>query len=126
MKYNIDQIIQFVLDQDKASLREQVKFYKLGMKGTVPSEWEKFIPAPTEAEIRMEKHPLQFEYCECGCKCHEAHSKGIGYSLHNDLKSKLPFTLRRGHGWMGTQIGPKYGTFQEAVIAAQADFDKIP
>jgi hypothetical protein len=70
---------------------------------------------------------LQFEYCECGCKCHTASSKGIEYSLYNDLNpSKLTFTLRRGHSWMGTQIGPKYATFQEAVIAAQNDWDKIP
>jgi hypothetical protein len=75
---------------------------------------------------KMRAHPIQFEYCECGCKCHSAESKGIGYSLHNDLKSKLAFTLRRGHSWMGNQIGPRYATFQEAVIAAQEDFDKIP
>lgn len=126
MKYNIDQIIQFVLDQDRTVLREQVKFYNLGRKGTVPPEWEKFIPKPTVAELKSEKHPLQFEYCECGCKCHSGASKGIGYSIFNDLKSKLAFTLKRGHGWMGTQIGPKYATFQEAVMAAQADFDSIP
>ena len=126
MKYNIDQIIQFVLDQDKSSLREQVKFYKLGQKNTIPSEWEKYIPAPTPEEIRSEKHSLQFEYCECGCKCHSGHSKGIGYSIYNDLKSRAAFTLRRGHGLYGTQIGPKYKTFQEAVMAAQADYDLIP
>jgi hypothetical protein len=126
VKYTVDQIIQFVLDQDRASLQEQVKFYKLGQEGKIPPTWEKFIPKPTEAELRMEKHPLQFEYCECGCKCHSGSSKGIGYSIFNDLKSKLAFTLKRGHGWMGTQIGPKYATFSEAVIAAQADWDKIP
>lgn len=126
MKYTIDQVIQFVLDQDKASLREQVKFFKLGMKGEIPSEWKKFIPPPTEAEVRMEKHPLQFEYCECGCKCHEGCSKGIGYSIDNALQGKLPFTVRRGHGRHGTQIGPKFATFTEAVLAAQADWDQIP
>lgn len=75
---------------------------------------------------KMLSHPLQFEYCECGCHCHSAVSKGIEYSIFNDLKSKLPFTTRRGHSWMGTQIGPKYATWEEAVKAAQDDWDKIP
>ncbi len=125
-RYTIEQIMEFVLNQDQAGLREQVKFYKMGQSGETPSSWLKYIPAPTEAEIRSEKHPLQFEYCECGCKCHSGSSKGIGYSIFNDLKSRLPFVVRRGHGWMGTQIGPKYATFTEAVMAAQADWDSIP
>ena len=142
-KYNIDQIMGFVLkeaenretaagmqgswsDGGAEVLRLQVEYYKMGMAGKVPPSWEKLIPPPTPEEIRSEKHPLQFEYCECGCKSHSGSSKGIGYSIHNDLKSKLPFTVRRGHGWMGTQIGPKVATFGEAVRAAQADWDKIP
>lgn len=142
-KYNIEQIMEFVLqeaekrrnsagmdgswsDGGASILRAQVEYYKLGMEGEVPPDWEKFIPPPTEAEVKMEKHPLQFEYCECGCKCHSGTSKGISYSIFNALEGKLPFTLRRGHSWMGTQIGPKYATFNEAVIAAQADYDKIP
>ncbi len=143
MRHTIEQIMDFVLkgaesaredagfsgrwdDGGASRLEDQVKFYKMGMKGTVPQEWEKFIPAPTPEQIHSENHPLQFEYCECGCHCHSGSSKGIEYSIYNDLKSKLPFTVRRGHSWMGSQIGPKYATWEEAVMAAQNDWDKIP
>jgi hypothetical protein len=126
MNYTIDQIIQLVLDQDTPSLRKQVELYELGRKSVIPPGWMKFIPKPTEAELRMEKHPLQFEYCECGCKCHSGSSKGLEYSIYNDLKNKLAFTLTRGHGWRGPQVGPRYANFSEAVMAAQADWDKIP
>lgn len=80
--------------------------------------------SPEQKKSRV--HPLQFEYCECGCHCHSAVSKGIEYSIYNSLEGKLPFTTRRGHSWMGTQIGPKYATWEEAVKAAQDDWDKIP
>lgn len=142
-QYNIDEIMQFVLnaahsakesagyggrwdDGGASVLENQVKFYRLGQSGKVPEEWKQYIPKPTAEEIRSDNHPLQFEYCECGCKCHSGSSKGIGYSIDNVLQGKLPFTVRRGHGRHGVQVGPKYGTFWEAVRAAQADWDKIP
>ena len=89
----------------------------------VEEAWDSLDSPETK---KSKNHPLQFEYCECGCHCHTATSKGIGYSIYNDLESKLPFTTRRGHSWMGIQIGPKYKTWDEAVKAAQDDWDKIP
>jgi len=95
-----------------------------------PFSWEEVEEAWDSLESpeqkRSKNHPLQFEYCECGCHCHTAMSKGVDYSIYNDLESKLPFTVRRGHSWMGIQIGPKYATWDEAVKAAQDDWDKIP
>jgi hypothetical protein len=75
---------------------------------------------------KMREHPIQFEYCECGCHCHEAYSKGIGYTIYNSLEKKNAFSLRRGHGILGTQIGPKRNSFEECVKVAQEDFDNIP
>jgi hypothetical protein len=75
---------------------------------------------------RMREHPIQFEYCECGCHCHAASSKGIGYTIYNSLQGKKSLSLRRGHGILGTQIGPLRDSFEECVKAAQEDFDKIP
>ena len=139
MKHSIEQIMDLVLavatdskktygsaDEYARTLETQVRFYKMGMNKEFPQEWKEFIPTPTEAEKKMAAHPLQFEYCECGCHCHSAQSKGIGYSLYDSLqKEKYPFRLCRGHGLYGPEVG-KYATFDEAVIAAQADYDKIP
>jgi hypothetical protein len=143
-KYSIEQIMDFVLEKAKNQrenpdpeyssldysesdlLKVQVKYFQFGMEGKIPPEWEKFIPPATEAEIRMENHPIQFEYCECGCKCHSATSKGISYSIYNSLEGSHAFTLMRGHGRFGRPLGPKLNTFQAAVTYAQADFDKIP
>jgi hypothetical protein len=72
------------------------------------------------------KHPIQFEYCECGCKCYSAGSKGIGYSIYWNLKDKNGFFLSRGHGSLGVPIGKPFNTYKEAVKAAQDDFDSIP
>jgi hypothetical protein len=141
--YTVEQIMEFVLKGAKAAaedagysgrwddggasrLEEQVRFYKMGQKGEVPEVWKQFIPPPTPEEIRSANHPLQFEYCECGCHCHSASSKGIGYSIYNDLTSKKSLTVRRGHGIYGVQIGPKFSDWNEAVKAAQDDWDKIP
>lgn len=77
-------------------------------------------------EKKTKEHPIQFEYCECGCHCHAAYSKGIGYTIYNSLEKKNAFSLRRGHGILGTQIGPKRNSFEECVKAAQEDFDNIP
>lgn len=143
MRYTIEQIMDFVLkgaenaredagyggrwdDGGASRLEDQVKFYKMGMKNEIPKDWERFIPAPTSEQIRSENHPIQFEYCECGCHCHAAYSKGIGYTIYNDLKSKKSLTVRRGHGIYGIQIGPKFSDWNEAVKAAQDDWDKIP
>jgi hypothetical protein len=110
MRYTIEQIMDFVLkgaetsredasygerwdDGGASRLEDQVRFYKMGMKNEIPKDWEKFIPAPTPEQVRSENHPLQFEYCECGCHCHSGISKGIEYSIYDDLKSKLPFTV---------------------------------
>jgi hypothetical protein len=77
-------------------------------------------------EKKMREHPIQFEYCECGCHCHAAYSKGIGYTIYNSLQGNTPLSLRRGHGILGTQIGPLRDSFEACVKAAQDDFDKIP
>ncbi len=77
-------------------------------------------------EKKMKEHPIQFEYCECGCHCHAAASKGIKYTIYNNLEKKNAFSLRRGHGFLVHQIGPKRNSFQECVEAAQKDFDNIP
>lgn len=89
----------------------------------VQTAWEK-LDSPEVKQMR--EHPIQFEYCECGCHCHAAYSKGIGYTIYNNLEKKNAFSLRRGHGILGTQLGPKYNDFHDAVVAAQADFDNIP
>ncbi|HEY5268393.1 MAG TPA: hypothetical protein VII94_04640 [Candidatus Saccharimonadales bacterium] len=139
MKHTVEQIMDLILNvsadakksygfkDDLARILEtQVSFYKMGMTKEFPQEWKEFIPAPTEAEKKVEAHPIQFKYCEC-CNCYAAQSKGIDYSIYISLKNgKYPVKLSRGHSIYGTQIGPKYATFEEAVIAAQADFDKIP
>lgn len=133
-RHNIDEIIKFVLDaadnsknkKESARLREQVWFYQAGKAGASPSDWDKFIPEPTPEQIKMESHPIQFEYCECGCHCHAAYSKGIGYTIYNSLQGKKSLSLRRGHGILGTQIGPLRDSFAECVKAAQDDFDNIP
>lgn len=89
----------------------------------IQKDWES---SGSEEMQAMLKHPIQFEYCECGCHCHSACSKGIGYTIYNSLKKNKAFSLRRGHGILGTQIGSLRDTFQECVLAAQEDFDKIP
>lgn len=142
-KVSIDQLIDFVLkaakekreaagfngewtDGGASALEEQVKFYKLGMQDVQPKEWEKFIPPLTDQEKKMRKHPLQFEYCECGCKCYSGTSKGIGYSIFWNLKESNGFFLWRGHGHLGTKIGTAYNSYEDAVLAAQKDYDSIP
>jgi hypothetical protein len=96
----------------------------------VSDSWEELETAweslDTPALKAMRAHPIQFEYCECGCHCHAAYSKGIGYTIYNSLKGKNSLSLRRGHGILGTQIGPLRDSFEECVKAAQDDFDKIP
>jgi hypothetical protein len=110
-----------------ARMADQVRFYKLGMEGKQPDEWKQYIPELTEAEKKQRAHPIQFEYCECGCHCHVAYSKGIEYTIYNSLEGGKPFSLRRGHGiTLGVMVGGKRESFQECEIAAQADFDKIP
>ncbi len=95
-----------------------------------PDTWEEVEEAwealDTPELKKMRAHPIQFEYCECGCHCHAAYSKGIGYTIYNNLEKKNAFSLRRGHGILGTQIGPKRNSFEECVKAAQEDFDNIP
>lgn len=71
----------------------------------------------------MKKHPIDFDYCECGCKCYSAGSKGIEYSVYWDLKSK--FILRRGHGHYGLDLGT-FNSLKVAEKFAQDHFDKIP
>lgn len=66
---------------------------------------------------------LEFEYCECGCKCSSAGSKGIYYSLYNDLKGN--YTLRRGHGHYGHELGI-FQDYKKAVETAQKDWDEQP
>ena len=96
----------------------------------VPDNWEEIEEAweslDTPALKKMRAHPIQFEYCECGCHCHSGYSKGIEYTIYNSLKKDKAFSLRRGHGILGTQIGPLRDSFEECVKAAQEDFDKIP
>jgi hypothetical protein len=96
----------------------------------VSDSWEELETAweslDTPALKAMLEHPIQFEYCECGCHCHAAQSKGIDYTIYNSLKGNTPLSLRRGHGVFGRQIGPLRDSFEECVKAAQDDFDKIP
>lgn len=89
----------------------------------VEQAWDNRL-SPEQKKSRV--HPLQFEYCECGCKCHSGTSKGVQYSIFNSLRGPLPFMVRRGHGGWGPEIGSKYATWKEAVQAAQDDWDKIP
>jgi hypothetical protein len=95
-----------------------------------PFSWDEIQKAWEALESpemqKMLAHPIQFEYCECGCHCHSGVSKGIEYTIYNSLKKNKAFSLRRGHGILGTQLGPLRDTFQECVLAAQEDFDKIP
>lgn len=62
---------------------------------------------------------LNFEYCECGCHCYSASSKGIGYTIYNDLKGN--FHLVRGH-----KYGVDMGIHKDLKVAedlAQKDWD---
>jgi hypothetical protein len=58
--------------------------------------------------------PVNFEYCECGCHCHEADVGGIYFKLYNDLK---------GNFYLSTKVSGKtnqvrYDTWDDAVEAA--------
>jgi hypothetical protein len=76
---------------------------------------------------KKKKHPIDFEYCECGCKCYSAGSKGIGYSIYWDLSDKPGgFKLWQGHGRYGVAIGNGFDSLKQAEKAAQKHFDAIP
>lgn len=62
---------------------------------------------------------LKFEYCECGCHCFTASSKGIGYTIYDDLKGNLH--LVRGHKY-GAELGT-FKDYEEAEAVAQKDWD---
>jgi hypothetical protein len=111
-------------DGGAGALIAQVAYYQFGQDGKLPPDWEKFVPPPEPA---LPPHALNFEYCECGCHCHSALSKGIEYSIYNSLNEKenAPYTLFRGHGLFGNKLC-KYKTFGEAQEAARKDFDSIP
>lgn len=139
MKKNIsiDQLIDLVLKESNKKdasifstdiadqLRDQVYFYRQGQANSIPSPWEKFLPDLTEEELKSREHSVQFEYCECGCKCHSATSKGVSYSIYNSLQGDKSLSLVRGHGRYGFDLG-KFSNWYEAVVAAQKDFDSIP
>ena len=59
---------------------------------------------------------LRFEYCECGCKCHEGGLGSYTFSLFNDLGGN--YYLSRGGG-----LRTRYGSFNEAVDAASREFN---
>lgn len=71
---------------------------------------------------------LQFEYCECGCKGHEAGVGGLSYWIWWSAVKGEPYKACRGHGRLSTLIG-SYPTFKEAVKAcnehAQPEFEKM-
>ncbi len=69
---------------------------------------------------------LDFEYCECGCKCYTASSKGITYHVYWNLQNKNGFKLWRGMPFYGRQIGTTYNSLKEAEQAAQKDWESIP
>lgn len=64
---------------------------------------------------------LNFYYCECGCKCHFAQSKGISYSIFNDLKGR--YYLYRGHGRSISVPMGFFSSFKAAEEKAQHDWD---
>lgn len=66
---------------------------------------------------------LNFEYCECGCHCHSASSKGMNYSIYNDLRGS--YKVYNGHGRWGVLIGD-FDAFRKAAAAAQKHFDDTP
>lgn len=129
---SIDELIELVLAKSKSTtddeshlLRRQVAIYKHGQGNNIPPEWERYLPDLTSEEIKSRAHSLQFEYCECGCKCHVGTSKGLTYTIFNTLEGEKSCYLFRGHGRSSPPIKRKC-TFDEAVMSAQADYDKIP
>ena len=69
---------------------------------------------------------LKFTYCECGCHCFTAVSKGMEYSIFNDLlKPKMTHHLYLGHGRYGERLG-SFATSEYAKKWAQYDYDKTP
>lgn len=131
---DIDKVLGIIVDKIEADskvsksklptkLENQLQFYRYGMKGELPSEWKKFLPKEPK---RDNKHPLQFEYCECGCHCFVASSKGMTYSIFMTIVEgeESKYLLSRGHRSYGGQI--IFFTYEEAIKAAQDNFDQIP
>lgn len=54
---------------------------------------------------------LNFEYCECGCKGHEASAGKLHFWIYNDLRGN--YYLHQGHGWMSPKIG-QHTSFEAA------------
>lgn len=68
---------------------------------------------------------LNFEYCECGCKAHEATSKGLTYSIFNRLEGDKPFEVYSGYRRVAPHLGD-FATWKDAVQAAQDHWDNQP
>jgi len=67
---------------------------------------------------------LNFEYCECGCKCHFASKKGMRYSIYQTLGTEeKPVVLFNGHSVWGILLG-KYKTLKEAIEAADKHYEE--
>jgi hypothetical protein len=80
----------------------------------------------------MPNSKLKWIYCECGCHCHTAISKGIMYSIYSHLIMKNgsavgigDHDLHFGHARLSPKLGT-YKKFKSAVNAAQKHYDKIP
>jgi len=58
---------------------------------------------------------LKFYYCECGCKGAQASAGPLHYWIYNDLRGT--FTLRQGHGHLGTKLG-EFKSHESATWAA--------
>ncbi len=70
---------------------------------------------------------LKFEYCECGCKGHEATKKGINYWIYQTLQDgPKQVILFLGHGFAFGQQLSKHDTFLEAKEAANDHYKQVP
>lgn len=135
-QYGIEEIIKFAWGAVEAFRREgkresatdlatKITYYQDGMGKKIPEEWKKFIPPPTPEEIKRDKHPLQFSYCECGCKSYAGASKGLAYSIYWNLEEKNGYFVFLGHSRFNCPIC-RCDTFEQAVDAAQKDWDNHP
>jgi hypothetical protein len=61
---------------------------------------------------------MNFEYCECGCHCHEANVGDHFYSIYNDLKGKFYLGIDKNANFYHDISTTTYDSFFKAEEAA--------
>lgn len=66
---------------------------------------------------------INWEYCECGCKCHTALEEGKTFSIFNDLKGT--FYLYRNMSWGDRTPLGKHESFDAASTALEEHLNQF-